>query len=85
MTSTLPPLIQAFTGALGSASSNVLTYPLDIATTRAQLYSHSNKKPGKTLDVSKSLSVIIRNAKIHGLRSLYTGLVPDTIAGVLSK
>ncbi|KAJ3826958.1 mitochondrial carrier domain-containing protein [Lentinula raphanica] len=39
MTSTLPPLIQAISGAIGSASANTLTYPLDLVTTRVQLAS----------------------------------------------
>ncbi|KAJ3928368.1 MAG: mitochondrial carrier domain-containing protein [Lentinula lateritia] len=39
MTSTLPPLVQAVAGAIGSASANTLTYPLDLVTTRVQLSS----------------------------------------------
>ncbi|KAF8829491.1 hypothetical protein HHX47_DHR3000601 [Lentinula edodes] len=39
MTSTLPPLVQAVAGAVGSASANTLTYPLDLVTTRVQLSS----------------------------------------------
>ncbi|KAJ3881894.1 mitochondrial carrier domain-containing protein [Lentinula edodes] len=39
MTSTLPPLGQAVAGAIGSASANTLTYPLDLVTTRVQLSS----------------------------------------------
>jgi adenine nucleotide transporter 17 len=37
MTSTLSPLTQAVTGALGSASANALAYPLDVVTTRLQV------------------------------------------------
>lgn len=36
-----PPLIQAFSGALGSAVGNAIVFPLDLATARAQ---HSAKK-----------------------------------------
>lgn len=36
MTSTLPPLIQAFSGAVGSAAANTLSYPLDLVSTRLQ-------------------------------------------------
>lgn len=37
MASTLPPLVQAVSGAIGSASANALVYPLDLVTTRLQL------------------------------------------------
>lgn len=36
MTSTLPPLAQALSGALGSAFANVASYPLDLAATKLQ-------------------------------------------------
>ncbi|EGO00795.1 hypothetical protein SERLA73DRAFT_133846, partial [Serpula lacrymans var. lacrymans S7.3] len=36
MTSTLPPFIQASAGSLGSATANILSYPLDLITTRIQ-------------------------------------------------
>lgn len=36
MTSTLPPLVQAFSGAMGSATANAVSYPLDVVTTRLQ-------------------------------------------------
>lgn len=36
MTSTLPPLVQAFSGAVGSATANAVSYPLDLVTTRLQ-------------------------------------------------
>lgn len=36
MTSTLPPLIQAFSGAIGSASAGAIAYPLDLVATRIQ-------------------------------------------------
>ncbi|KAJ3983819.1 mitochondrial carrier domain-containing protein [Lentinula detonsa] len=39
MTSAFPPLVQAISGAIGSASANTLTYPLDLVTTRVQLVS----------------------------------------------
>lgn len=44
MTSTLPPLIQALSGAVGSASASTLTYPLDLITTRLQLDSSVKSK-----------------------------------------
>lgn len=44
MTSTLPPLIQALSGAVGSASASTLTYPLDLITTRLQLDSSAKAK-----------------------------------------
>ena len=30
MTSTLPPVVQAISGSIGSATANSLTYPLDL-------------------------------------------------------
>ena len=46
MTSTLPPLVQAFSGAVGSASANAIVYPLDLVATRLQTTS-SKKLRGK--------------------------------------
>ena len=36
MTSTLPPITQAFSGAFGGAVANSIAYPLDLVTTRLQ-------------------------------------------------
>ncbi|KAJ3904981.1 hypothetical protein F5879DRAFT_25944 [Lentinula edodes] len=52
MTSTLPPLVQAVAGAVGSASANTLTYPLDLVTTRVQLSSPADK--GLNANVQRS-------------------------------
>ncbi|KAG5219808.1 oxidation resistance protein [Salix suchowensis] len=46
MTSTLPPLVQAVSGAIGSASANTLTYPFDLVTTRLQLEKGHRKETG---------------------------------------
>ena len=44
MTSTLPPLAQAISGAIGAAAANVGSYPFDLATTRIQT-SNSKRRP----------------------------------------
>ncbi|KAJ3806885.1 mitochondrial carrier domain-containing protein [Lentinula aff. lateritia] len=52
MTSTLPPLVQAVAGAIGSASANTLTYPLDLVTTRVQLSSPADTSPNSNVQRS---------------------------------
>ena len=37
MTSALPPLVQACSGALGSATANAVSYPLDLVATKLQI------------------------------------------------
>lgn len=54
MTSTLPPLVQAFSGALGSAASNASAYPLDLVCTRLQT-SNSRKRQGASHSFSRWL------------------------------
>jgi solute carrier family 25 (peroxisomal adenine nucleotide transporter), member 17 len=44
MTSTLPPLIQAFSGSIGSATANAIIYPLDLVATRLQTTSSRKLK-----------------------------------------
>ena len=70
MTSTLPPFVQASSGALGAASANTLSYPLDVITTRVQT------------GQSKSLGRLLEK---HGLLSLYDGIGSDTGATLLSS
>ncbi|KAF7362406.1 hypothetical protein MVEN_00587800 [Mycena venus] len=83
MTSTLPPLVQAFSGAIGSASANALTYPLDLVTTRLQL--DSPEKAKKSGGVHGAIRILRRIIKNHGLQDLYTGLGTDTGATLLSN
>ncbi|KAL1759934.1 mitochondrial carrier domain-containing protein [Schizophyllum commune] len=77
MTSTLPPIVQAVSGAIGSASANALVYPLDLITSRIQL----EKSPRKQNPIHILRDIVDR----HGLSALYTGLSPDTIATLLSN
>ncbi|KAF9562990.1 mitochondrial carrier [Agrocybe pediades] len=83
MTSTLPPLVQAFSGAIGSASANALAYPLDLVTTRLQLESpERSKKQGGLFGAA----LIVRHIfKKYGWEAFYDGLWPDTCATVLSN
>lgn len=80
MTSTLPPLIQACSGAIGSAAANSASYPLDLVTTRLQT-TNSKRLRGLT-SAWHLLSQIVHK---HGLNALYDGLIPDTGATLLSS
>ncbi|KAJ7072887.1 mitochondrial carrier domain-containing protein [Mycena amicta] len=83
MTSTLPPLVQAFSGAIGSASANTLSYPLDLAVTRLQLDPPQKAKTsGGLYGAYRILHKAIRR---NGVKSLYNGLVTDTGATLLSN
>ncbi|TFK50816.1 mitochondrial carrier [Heliocybe sulcata] len=77
MTSTLPPLVQAFSGAAGSATANAITYPLDLVTTRVQT-SHSAKGAG-------ALQVFRHVLHKYGVDGLYDGIGTDTGATILSN
>lgn len=44
MTSNLPPLVQAVSGAVGSAAANAIVYPLDLVSTRLQTTSSRRLK-----------------------------------------
>ncbi|EIW79732.1 mitochondrial carrier [Coniophora puteana RWD-64-598 SS2] len=70
MTSTLPPFVQASSGALGAASANTLSYPLDVITTRVQTGQY------------KSLQQVLAK---HGFASLYDGIGSDSWATLLSS
>lgn len=96
MTSTLPPLVQAVSGALGSASANALVYPLDLITTRVQLASApSSRLPQPASSSSKSskdkaavhpaLPILRRVLNKYGWAALYDGVFTDTGATLLSK
>ncbi|KAJ7725077.1 mitochondrial carrier domain-containing protein [Mycena metata] len=83
MTSNLPPLVQAFSGAIGSASANTLTYPLDLVTTRLQLDSPERAKTSSGhYGAIRILRGIIRK---RGFQDLYAGLATDTGATLLSN
>jgi solute carrier family 25 (peroxisomal adenine nucleotide transporter), member 17 len=91
MTSTLPPIVQALSGAVGSASASSLTYPLDLILTRLQLDSPARaKKRGGIYGGFTLLLYIVygdrkRRRNGMGWKALYDGLGADLFATVLSK
>ncbi|KAI0313315.1 mitochondrial carrier [Amylostereum chailletii] len=80
MTSTLSPLTQAVTGALGSASANALAYPLDLTTTRLQ-----TTKSRKLHGLQGAVRVLRDVVQKHGIGALYDGLGSDTASTILSN
>ncbi|KAI0035612.1 mitochondrial carrier domain-containing protein [Vararia minispora EC-137] len=80
MTSTLSPLTQAVTGAVGSASANALAYPLDLVTTRLQT-TRSRKLQG----IRGALAVLRYTISRHGVDALYDGLASDTASTLISR
>ncbi|KAI0048840.1 mitochondrial carrier [Auriscalpium vulgare] len=80
MTSTLPPIVQAFSGAMGSAASNAVAYPLDLITTRQQTTKNSN-----LLGLRGALSIVRYTIHKHGIDALYDGLGSDTASTILSN
>ncbi|KAK7472297.1 hypothetical protein VKT23_000417 [Stygiomarasmius scandens] len=90
MTSTLPPLVQAVAGAIGSASANALTYPIDLATTRLQLQHPQSvvkrgKRPRGPSGIQGGVLLLRSIAQEYGLAALYDGLLTDTGATLLSN
>ncbi|KIY46218.1 mitochondrial carrier [Fistulina hepatica ATCC 64428] len=77
MSSTLPPLLQAVSGAVGSASAKALTYPLDLITTRVQLERYAHRRSARRI----LLSILRR----HGVGALFDGILPDIGATLLSN
>ncbi|KAF9256741.1 mitochondrial carrier [Marasmius fiardii PR-910] len=87
MTSTLPPLVQAVTGSIGSASANFLTYPVDLATARLQLqpqtYGLDHKR--RPTGIQGGFHILYAATQKYGLSALYDGLLTDTGATLLSN
>lgn len=81
MQTKLPPLLQATSGALGSAVGNCIVFPLDVATTRMQ---HASKKP-KTRRLPLILTLHRLLSRRHALTRIYSGLKADTLSTVLSS
>ncbi len=81
MTSTLPPIVQAVSGAVGSAFANGLTYPLDLATTRLQLH----RKRTSTSGLYDGIRILVHVIRRYGLTALYDGIMTDTGASLVSK
>lgn len=82
MTSTLPPRIQAASGAVGATLANAITYPLDLVVTRIQLSNRTKLYPG---DVATAKHIISRTLKKQGVSGLYSGLESDSIANMTSN
>ncbi|KAH9915881.1 mitochondrial carrier domain-containing protein [Fomitopsis serialis] len=80
MTSALPPLVQACSGALASASANAISYPLDLVATRAQTTRYPRLK-----DLRGALRILRHIVNTQGLSGLYDGLATDTASTVLSN
>lgn len=80
MTSTLPPLVQAVSGAFGSATANALVYPLDLVATRLQ--TTSSKQLRGFAGVLRALRHVLET---EGWSGLYDGLPTDTAATITSN
>ena len=80
MTSALPPLAQACSGALGSAAANAILYPLDLVATKLQTTTSRKFRGTRGL-----LLLIGRILQREGLAGLYNGLPADTASTLLSK
>ena len=80
MTSALPPLAQACSGALGSAAANAISYPLDLVATKLQ--TTSSRKFRGARGILLLIGCILDR---EGLAGLYDGLPADTASTLLSK
>ncbi|TBU38829.1 mitochondrial carrier [Dichomitus squalens] len=80
MTSALPPLAQAFSGALGSAAANAVSYPLDLVATKLQ--TNSSRKHRGFRGVYRLVTHIRYS---EGLAGLYDGLPTDTASTLISN
>lgn len=87
MTSNLPPLAQAFSGALGSAVANAISYPLDLVGARLQTERRQKRTDANTNTNAPAAAMreIRRIVRSRGLEGLYSGLQTDTGATLLSK
>lgn len=80
MTSALPPLVQACSGAFGSAAANAVSYPLDLVATKLQT-TNSRKLRGLR-GIPRILQHILST---EGPSGLYGGLGADTASTIVSK
>ncbi|KAF8317602.1 mitochondrial carrier [Clavulina sp. PMI_390] len=88
MTSTLPALVQATSGALGSAVANSIAYPLDVTTTRIQTQRKSKAKAGRRHlgeEILQAYGLVKRDVERRGVSGLYAGLESDTASTLLSN
>ncbi|KZT72453.1 mitochondrial carrier [Daedalea quercina L-15889] len=80
MTSALPPLVQACSGALASSSANAISYPLDLVATRVQTTRNPHFR-----DLEGALRMLRHIINSEGWSGLYDGLSADTASTVLSN
>ncbi|KAI0740655.1 mitochondrial carrier [Earliella scabrosa] len=80
MTSALPPLVQACSGALGSAAANAVSYPLDLVATKLQIT--TSRRLRGTQGAIRILKHIMHT---EGLAGLYDGLGADTASTIVSN
>nr|XP_019003165.1 uncharacterized protein I203_04202 [Kwoniella mangroviensis CBS 8507]OCF66626.1 hypothetical protein I203_04202 [Kwoniella mangroviensis CBS 8507] len=81
MNSTLPPFLQATSGALGSAVGNAIVYPLDLATTRMQ--NNARRPHHERLNLRDTLSHLLSHNDY--LSEIYSGIGADTLSTLLSN
>ncbi|ORZ24456.1 mitochondrial carrier domain-containing protein [Absidia repens] len=88
----LPPVGHAISGAVASILSNLIIYPIDIATTRLQLEQKRTDSDGSSnLDSKRKngqggLVAMIRQIYDQGgIEGLYMGLGADSVATLLSS
>ncbi|ODO09116.1 hypothetical protein I350_02716 [Cryptococcus amylolentus CBS 6273] len=81
MQTKLPPLLQASSGAVGSAVGNAIVYPLDVATTRMQ--NDAKRSPGKRLTLILTLHRLL--SRRNAFSRVYDGLEADTLSTFLSS
>ncbi|RDX47565.1 mitochondrial carrier [Lentinus brumalis] len=80
MTSALPPLVQACSGALGSAAANAVSYPLDLVATKLQTTT-SRRLRG----LHGTMLLLKHIVDTEGLAGLYDGLGADTASTIVSN
>ncbi|KAI0644918.1 mitochondrial carrier [Trametes meyenii] len=80
MTSSLPPLAQAWSGALGSAAANSISYPLDLVATKLQTTTSK-----KIRGLQGAVRLIKHVLRTDGMAGLYDGLGADTASTLTSK
>lgn len=78
----LPALGHATSGALGTAVSKLITYPLDLIITRLQVQKHLQKDD----EDSQYDGILDAIEKIYqqegGISAFYSGVIPETIKGI---
>jgi len=83
MTSTLPPIAQAFSGGIGSVIANAGAFPLDVIVTRLQTQREtpnvSRRKKLTALDIIEDI------VSREGYLGLFAGFGSDSLATLISN